>query len=53
MIKYIHTFRVSSGKDYKVVTKVYTGSLQEARENLLLLGGKLEQVEVVTTWESN
>lgn len=53
MVKYIHTFRVSSGKFHKLITKVYTGSEKEACEKLMLLGGKLEKVEIKETWESN
>ena len=53
MIKYIHTFRVSAGKGYKLIKLVYTGSEREACEQLMLLGGKLEKVEVTETWESN
>lgn len=53
MTKYIHTFRVSSGKVHKLITKVYTCSEKEACEKLMLLGGKLERVEVTETWESN
>ena len=52
-VKYIHTFRVSSGKVHKLITKVYTCSEKEACEKLMLLGGKLERVEVTETWESN
>lgn len=50
MIKYIHTFRVSSGKGYKVIEKVYT-ERNEAYEKHQLIGGKLETVEVIDTFE--
>lgn len=53
MVKYIHTFRVSSGKVQKLITKVYVCSEKEACEKLMLLGGKLERVKVIETWESN
>ncbi len=45
MIKYIHTFRVISGKVHKEVIRVYK-ERYVAREMLTLLGGILEVVEV-------
>lgn len=47
MFYYLHTFKVSSGKDQRVVQKVYTEE-DVAKENHLLLGGtllKLQEVE--------
>lgn len=46
MIKYIHTFKVSSGKGQKKIGKVYE-DLETAKEQHKLLGGKLEMVEVL------
>lgn len=45
MIKYIHTFKVSSGKTHKQVVKVYD-TVEVATEQYQLLGGKLEAAEV-------
>lgn len=45
---YFHTYKVSSGKDQKVIKKIYTDE-KEAKEHHLLMGGKmvtLKEVEV-------
>ncbi|URY99205.1 hypothetical protein 6939_0026 [Klebsiella phage 6939] len=49
MIKYIHTFKVSSGKGRKEITKVYDNYGKAWRE-YSLLGGKLEELQVNRTW---
>ncbi|GGH32479.1 hypothetical protein GCM10011418_46020 [Sphingobacterium alkalisoli] len=50
MIKYIHTFKVSSGKGHRKITKVYDDFGKAWRE-YSLLGGKLEELSVSRSWE--
>lgn len=50
MIKYIHTFRVSSGKGKRQITKVYDDFGKAWRE-YSLLGGELHQMSRDRTWE--
>ena len=45
MNKFIHTFKVSSGKGRKKITKVYN-DYETAWSMYQLLGGKLESVQV-------
>ncbi|AWD92225.1 hypothetical protein HOT14_gp25 [Escherichia phage vB_EcoS_IME347] len=49
MIKFIHTFKVSSGKERKEIVKVY-GSPVKAKEQLRLLGGRIDVVKHVEFW---
>lgn len=47
MFYFYHTYKVSSGKDQKVIKKIYTDE-KEAKEHHLLMGGvmlTLKEVE--------
>ncbi|QGH45119.1 hypothetical protein [Ralstonia phage Reminis] len=50
MIKYVHIFKVSSGKGRREITKVYN-EFGKAWREYSLLGGTLQQVSVDRTWE--
>lgn len=47
MIFYYHVFKVSSGKEYKFVEKIYSDE-EVAKENLILMGGVMRILKEVT-----
>lgn len=49
MVKYIHSFMVSSGKVRKEIVKVYRNPVK-AKEQLRLLGGRIDVVQRIEIW---
>lgn len=46
MIYYYHMYKVSSGKEYKWIEKIYK-TPEEAEENLLLMGGFIKELREI------
>lgn len=50
MFYYYHAYMVSSGKDHKLIEKIYTDPAV-AQENLLLMGGIMKKLKEVGSGE--
>lgn len=48
MLYYYHTYKVSSGKDQKTISKIYLDE-KVAQENHLLMGGVMKVLQEVET----
>lgn len=48
MLYYYHKYKVSSGKEHRIITKIYE-SEKDAVENHILLGGTVKVLKEVET----